>query len=156
MKHERDNPSASRRQLVKGLSLIPVVVATLGGAVTAGSSYAAAATDSGSRDFILAACDRLIPHDDIGPGAVELGVPEFLDRHMQTPYASGEIWYMQGPFLEASEKFGYQGRLSLRDILRLGMQAVDRSCASTHDGKLFTQLTHAEQEAVLKAAERVS
>ncbi|RYE88935.1 MAG: hypothetical protein EOO78_34095 [Oxalobacteraceae bacterium] len=34
--------------------------------------------------FVIAAVDRLIPHDQHGPGAVELGVPEFLDRHMQT------------------------------------------------------------------------
>jgi gluconate 2-dehydrogenase gamma chain len=165
MTHERDNPSASRRKLIKGLSLIPAIVVTAGGAVTPGDSCAAASTDSMSTyaptfftkaewDFILAACDRLIPHDEHGPGAIELGVPEFLDRHMQTPYASGDIWYMQGPFLEASEKFGYQGRLALRDILRLGMKAVDGACASTHDGKLFAQLTAADQEVVLKAAEK--
>jgi mono/diheme cytochrome c family protein len=31
-------------------------------------------------DFLHAACARLIPADENGPGAVELGVPEFIDR----------------------------------------------------------------------------
>jgi gluconate 2-dehydrogenase gamma chain len=56
--------------------------------------------------FIVAASDRLIPPDNIGPSASQAGVPEFIDRHMQTPYASGDIWDMQGPFLEAAAQFG--------------------------------------------------
>jgi gluconate 2-dehydrogenase gamma chain len=103
--------------------------------------------------FVIAACDRLIPSDNVGPGAVELGVPEFLDRHMQTPYASGDIWYMQGPFVEAAPEFGYQGRLPLRDILRVGIAAVDAHCKQTFGGKTFAQLDHAQQEALLKSAE---
>ena len=67
-------------------------------------------------------------------GAVELGVPEFLDRHMQTPYAAGDIWYMQGPFVEAAPEFGYQGRLPLRDILRVGIAAVDAHCEQIFGG----------------------
>lgn len=35
--------------------------------------------------FIKAAVDRLIPKDNLGPGALEAGVPEFIDRQMQTP-----------------------------------------------------------------------
>jgi gluconate 2-dehydrogenase gamma chain len=102
---------------------------------------------------VVAICDRLIPSDEVGPGAVESGVPEFLDRHMQTPYANGSIWYMQGPFLEAAPEFGYQGRLSLRDILRVGVDALDAYCRKTFDGKTFAQLDHAQQEDLLKAAE---
>ncbi len=98
--------------------------------------------------------NRLIPHDEIGPGAVELGVPEFLDRHMQTPYASGDIWYMQGPFVEAAPQFGYQGRLPLRDILRVGIKAVDDYCAKTFSGHNFSGLEHAQQETVLKGLEK--
>ncbi|GAA4337949.1 gluconate 2-dehydrogenase subunit 3 family protein [Pigmentiphaga soli] len=104
-------------------------------------------------DFLTAACDRLIPSDDAGPGAVEAGVPEFLDRHMQTPYARGEIWYMQGPFVEAGPEFGYQGRLALRDMLRAGIKGIDAHCVGTYQGKHFAELDHGRQEEVLKAAE---
>ncbi len=48
--------------------------------------------------FINAAVARLIPADELGPGAKEAGVPEFIDRQLNTPYATGSIWYMQGPF----------------------------------------------------------
>ena len=33
-------------------------------------------------DFIEAAVARLIPHDPVGPGAVEANVPFFLDRQL--------------------------------------------------------------------------
>jgi gluconate 2-dehydrogenase gamma chain len=165
MKQKPDDHSPSRRTLLKSLTFIPVAAASASGAVAdAADSAAAGAAPATSYtpsffnkaewEFIFAACDRLIPHDDEGPGAVELGVPEFLDRHMQTPYASGGIWYMQGPFLEASDKFGYQGRLALRDILRLGINAVDQHCRDAQGGKSFVGLSHAEQETVLKSVEK--
>jgi gluconate 2-dehydrogenase gamma chain len=72
---------------------------------------------------------------------------------MQTPYASGAIWYMQGPFVEASKEFGYQGKLPLRDILRVGIGAMDAHCKKTFDGKTFAQLDAEAQDTLLKAAQ---
>jgi gluconate 2-dehydrogenase gamma chain len=72
---------------------------------------------------------------------------------MQTPYAGGEIWYMQGPFIEAAPQFGYQGRLPVRDILRVGIQGIDAHCQKHFRGKRFAQIEHAGQETLLKAAE---
>jgi gluconate 2-dehydrogenase gamma chain len=72
---------------------------------------------------------------------------------MQTPYAAGDIWYMQGPFVEAAPQFGYQGRLPVRDILRVGMKAIDASCQKSFNGKTFAQLAHADQEKTLQGAE---
>jgi gluconate 2-dehydrogenase gamma chain len=154
----------SRRALVKGLALAPLAAAGLPGrsatasgtsqsAVTPSERYTPTFFKPAEWAFIVAACDRLIPHDEHGPGAVELGVPEFIDRHMQTPYASGDIWYMQGPFVEAPAEFGYQGRLAVRDILRVGLGAVDALCRGQFDGKTFTALESAQQEVVLKSAE---
>jgi gluconate 2-dehydrogenase gamma chain len=154
----------SRRSLVKGLALVPLVAAGLPGcserssgtsksAVAPGERYTPAFLNAEEWAFIVAACDRLIPRDEHGPGAVELGVAEFIDRHMQTPYASGDIWYMLGPFIEASAEFGYQGRLAVRDILRVGLGAIDAHCRSHFDGKSFAALEHARQEALLKSAE---
>jgi gluconate 2-dehydrogenase gamma chain len=156
--------------LIKSLVFIPIGVAGAAGAVqalhpaeagTTGPAGAAGQTDpykpnffnAAEWAFVTAACDRLIPHDEHGPGAVELGVPEFLDRHMQTPYASGDIWYMQGPFLEAAPEFGYQGRLPLRDILRVGIKGIDAYSASHNAGKKFAELSAAQQDEMLKAAE---
>ena len=161
---DQHEQSPSRRRLIKSFAVIPIAVAGGAAAVRAVQQPAAAAEASSNPyqptffnanewAFIAAACDRLIPHDEHGPGAVELGVPEFLDRHMQTPYAAGDIWYMQGPFLEATPNFGYQGKLSLRDILRVGMKAIDAHCVAQFGGKRFAQLTLAQQTALLKAAE---
>jgi gluconate 2-dehydrogenase gamma chain len=156
-------PSPSRRQLFKNLSLVPIAAIAVAGCAkeadkpadlaAASGEYKPTFLNSAEWTFITAACDRLIPADDIGPGALQAGVPEFIDRHMQTPYASGDIWYMQGPFIEAAPQFGYQGRLPVRDILRVGIKATDEYCRKKYSGKAFADLEHAEQETILRAAE---
>jgi gluconate 2-dehydrogenase gamma chain len=102
--------------------------------------------------FVNAACGRLIPKDEHGPGAVELGVPQYIDRQMQTPYADGAIWYMQGPFFEAAPEFGYQSRLTPKEQYRLGIRAINAYCEQTF-GKPFAQLETAQQDDVLKKVE---
>lgn len=161
---DENSPSPTRRQLFKGLALAPMVAAGIAACApgsdkpttTAGGTpadYKPTFFNAAEWAFVLAACDRLIPADDVGPGALQVGVPEFIDRHMQTPYAAGDIWYMQGPFVEAAPQFGYQGRLPVRDILRVGMQAIDAFCRKNFNGKAFAQLEHADQEKTLKDAE---
>lgn len=167
MSNENNPTSASpsRRRFFQALTLVPVVAALPACKETPKGASAHAAPERDSTPyqpaffnaaewaFVVAACDRLIPADDIGPGAVESGVPEFLDRHMQTPYASGAIWYMQGPFLEAPSEFGYQGRLALRDILKVGIAAMDAHCRKAFDGKVFAALTMEQQEQLLTQAQ---
>jgi gluconate 2-dehydrogenase gamma chain len=161
---DTNSPSATRRQLFKGLALAPMVAAGIAACAKSSdkppappnvptADYKPAFFNATEWAFLLAACDRLIPADEVGPGALQAGVPEFIDRHMQTPYAAGDIWYMQGPFLEAAPQFGYQGRLPVRDILRVGMKAVDTSCQKNFSGKNFAQLDVATQEKILKSAE---
>ncbi len=131
--------SPSRRRLLKSLTLVPIAAVGVSGCAqesdepaaetgTAAGEYQATFFNAAEWPFVLAACDRLIPADTIGPGALQAGVPEFIDRHMQTPYASGDIWYMQGPFVEAAPQFGYQGRLAVKDILRVGIKGIDAHC----------------------------
>ena len=143
-------PSPSRRQLFKTLSLVPIAAIGVAGCTReadkpAGDSSAAPGEyqptffTAAEWAFILVACDRLIPADNIGPSAGQAGVPEFIDRHMQTPYASGDIWYMQGPFVEAAPQFGYQGRLPVRDILRVGIKGIDAHCQKHFSGRSFAK-----------------
>jgi gluconate 2-dehydrogenase gamma chain len=164
MDHSKPVASTARRRFVLRLGIAPIAAATLpactdrsaGGATASGVDsppYKPVFFNSAEWTFLLAACDRLIPADDIGPGALETGVPEFLDRHMQTPYAAGDIWYMQGPFVAAGPEFGYQGRLPVREILRVGISEFDRYCTRIFDGKTFANLDPAQQEALLKDAE---
>ena len=103
--------------------------------------------------FLQSAVARLIPKDELGPGALEAGVPEFIDRQMDTPYAAGSNWYMQGPFQpDAAPEMGYQLRLSPREIYRLGIAAANQWC-SQNLGKDFAELSAADQDKALSAME---
>lgn len=155
-------PSASRRKLFKSLSLVPIAAVGIAGCARETdkpaevdqrpAEYRPAFFNAAEWAFIVAACERLIPPDSVGPSASQAGVPEFIDRHMQTPYASGDIWYMQGPFIEAAPQFGYQGRLPVRDILRVGIKTIDAHCQEQF-GKSFARLATADQDSLLKSAE---
>lgn len=103
--------------------------------------------------FIKAAIDRLIPKDNLGPGALEAGVPEFIDRQMQTPYGVGANWYMQGPFHpDADSSFGYQLPLKPQEVYRLGIAEANGFARKKH-GNLFRNLSHAQQEELLELME---
>lgn len=165
MPKSEDTPSESRRDFFKKtLTLIPltVIASQAPGLVSAApepekerrqpqETYIPGFFNEPEWLFLQAACARLIPSDETGPGALEAGVPEFIDRHMQTGYAAGDIWYLQGPFLEAGPEFGYQGKLPPRDILRVGIAGVMAFCKQS--GKVFQTLSPAEQDAVLKKVE---
>lgn len=154
-----------RRFLQASLALIPVVslapqsvfsatpTVQDGGSNSAGTGFSPQYFTAPEWAFINAATAQLIPEDEMGPGAVECGIPEFIDRQMQTPYAHGALWYMQGPFLpDVAPEFGYQQRLTPRDIYRSGIKACDDACKKTQ-GKAFAELDSDHQLSVLKQLE---
>jgi gluconate 2-dehydrogenase gamma chain len=102
--------------------------------------------------FIHAAVDRLIPADSEGPSGVEAGVPEFIDRQMETPYAHGALWFMQTPFTQGAPELGYQLKLVPRDLYRLGIEAVNAYCMKTY-AHSFDALDATTRDTVLGALE---
>ncbi|RZL67116.1 MAG: gluconate 2-dehydrogenase subunit 3 family protein [Variovorax sp.] len=100
--------------------------------------------------FLQAAVARLIPSDDTGPGAIEAGVPEFIDRQMEGGFGHSANWYTQGPFVASSPLFGYQGKMQPRELYRAGIAAVDAWCKDQRGGKRFAELDAAAQDDVLK------
>lgn len=162
--HKTNN---SRRDfLLKSMTLIPAAV--IGGsgvgALTAPAPAVAAPNTSTQNDyqptfftpeewaFIRAAVARLIPADERGPGALEAGVPEFIDRQMNTPYATGSIWYMQGPFNpDVPKEMGYQLPLVPKQIYNLGISDADAYSKKTA-GKPFAELDGAQQDAMLQSS----
>lgn len=105
-------------------------------------------------DFIGAAVGRLIPADENGPGGVESGVPEFLDRQLDSPYGYGAFAYMQGPFLtDLPPQLGYQLSYAPRELYRLGIAAADTQCRRLH-ARSFSDLDTPQQDEYLSQLER--
>ena len=99
--------------------------------------------------FINAAVARLIPADELGPGAKEAGVPEFIDRQLNTPYATGSIWYMQGPFNpDVPKEMGYQLPLVPKQIYNLGIADAEAWCQDQYH-KTFAELSSEQQDEAL-------
>jgi gluconate 2-dehydrogenase gamma chain len=156
-----------RRLLAAGvLGAIPAVPAaqTLRGEMpwTGGAQAPAAAQDgpkysfftAPEAQFVEAAAARMIPADDLGPGAVEAGVPEFIDRQLAGPFGQGVRWYMQGPWAKGEPTQGYQSRLTPAEMYRVAIRAIDQATARAHDGKAFHALDADRQDGFLHDLEQ--
>jgi len=104
--------------------------------------------------FINAAVARLIPGDGNGPGGIETGVPEFIDRQMEAPYGHGTYFYMQGPFHpHAAPTLGYQLQYAPREIYRVGIAEANKSSLGS-SGRSFADLTPDKQDEFLGQMEK--
>src|ERR1700748_2492451 len=74
--------------------------------------------DASERRFINAACARIIPKDELGPGALEAGVGDFIDRQLAGPFGQASTWYMQGPWAKGTEEQGYQLKFTPAQMYR--------------------------------------
>jgi gluconate 2-dehydrogenase gamma chain len=152
----KDNDKIGRRALL--LKAAPVGAVTLlasgrPGQGRSGDNYAPTFFTASEWTFINAAVDRLIPAEGEGPGAVESGVPEFIDRQLELPYGHGAYFYMRGPFQpNAPAELGYQLRHTPRELYRLGIAATDGACKQRWS-KTFAELDVPHQEAFLTLLE---
>ena len=96
---------------------------------------------------------RLIPSDPVGPGAVEAGVPFFLDRQLAGPFGRGDHYYLGGPWPKGAPEQGYQSRFSPAQLYRAALVAIDRYVAASFHGASFTALAANDQDTVLKGLE---
>jgi len=101
---------------------------------------------------IDAACERIFPEDELGPGAKALGVAYFIDHQLAGDWGSNARDYMQPPFYPGEATQGYQGRLKRREIFEIGIQEMNNYSNEKH-GKKFYELTPEQQDEVLKAFE---
>ncbi|SDS70256.1 gluconate 2-dehydrogenase subunit 3 family protein [Bradyrhizobium canariense] len=105
--------------------------------------------------IVDAVVDRLIPTDDLGPGAKDAGVTTFIDRQLTGPYGGHDWLYMQGPFSASPlPTQGLQSPLVPRQQYRLGLAALEAYCKTSFGGRGFVQLTVDEQERLLTAMEK--
>jgi gluconate 2-dehydrogenase gamma chain len=105
-------------------------------------------------EFVDAAVARLIPQDELGPGAKEAGVTAFLDRQLAGPYGAANRWYMQGPWQEGTKSQGYQTRLAPAQYYRVAIKAVDDHCRKAFQGKRFAELSPQDQDSVIGELEK--
>jgi gluconate 2-dehydrogenase gamma chain len=103
--------------------------------------------------FVQAAVSRLIPDDELGPGAKEAGVATFIDRQLSGPYGRAETWYMQGPWKEGTKEQGYQLKLTPAQLYRTAIADIDDHAQKQY-GKPFAGLDPAKQDQVLDAIDK--
>lgn len=99
--------------------------------------------------WVDAAVSRLIPNDELGPGAQEVGVTVFLDRQLAGAYGRAERWYMGGPWAKGTESQGYQSRMTPAQLYRAAIKAIDGYCRTKFGGKPFVELSAEQQDEVL-------
>lgn len=160
-----DQPVSGRRGLLKALAVgvpgaawAPRALSAPGGASP--SSSAASAASAAPRNRTLkffnaqealtmdAIAARLIPADDLGPGAKEAGVTDFLDGQLAGAWGAGSQLYRQGPFEKGTPEQGYQLSFTPAEMIRRGLAALD-AATRKQDGKPYAELSAARQDAWL-------
>ncbi|MDW0111472.1 gluconate 2-dehydrogenase subunit 3 family protein [Sporosarcina aquimarina] len=94
------------------------------------------------------ATERLFPEDELGPGAIGLGVPYFIDNQLAGNYGSNAKEYMQGPFFAGEATQGYQSRLTRAEIFRQGIALMDQEANKRFD-KNFTDIEGGQMDEIL-------
>lgn len=149
-------PTVSRRIFLKAGSAaaaIPAAAAVQPGAAPPGP----AAAPGGERQpylffsaaeaaFMEAAVDRLIPPDDLGPGANEAGVVPYIDRQLAGAWGAGERLYRSGPWQPGTAQQGYQLPFTPAELYRNALRAIAQQ---GQRGTAFEKLPGAEQDAWL-------
>ncbi len=98
--------------------------------------------------FVEAAVARLIPADELGPGAKEAGVAYFIDQQLFGGWGTMAKMYRQGPHPEGTPQQGYQSPLTPQEVYRAAIREISKIL-----GKPFDKLTAGEQDDVLHRLE---
>jgi gluconate 2-dehydrogenase gamma chain len=104
-------------------------------------------------EIISNATERIFPKDDLGPGAIELGVPFFIDSQLAGQYGSNSKEYMQGPFAIGAPTQGYQSRLSRAEIFSQGIAKLETEAQSRFKNG-FSSIEGAQMDEILTAFQK--
>src|SRR5699024_1150310 len=132
-----------------------------------------------NEDFAVlsAATVRIFPENDNGPGAIELGVPYFIDRQCAGDWGKNAHDYMQGPFpvIEVTENYEenkksvdkvtpgtvvtvpsntprYQTKMTRGVLFLEGIRAMEKQSQDKFD-EGFAQLEAEQQDEILQLFE---
>ncbi|ANU14988.1 gluconate 2-dehydrogenase subunit 3 [Planococcus halocryophilus Or1] len=101
-------------------------------------------------EVLSQATERIFPEDDLGPGAIGLSVPYFIDGQLAGSYGENSKEYMQGPFFEGEPTQGYQSRLKRNEMFQQGIQLMQQEAQSRFDTK-FVDLNGEQMDEILTA-----
>ena len=102
--------------------------------------------------IVEAAAARLIPSDDLGPGATEAGVAYFIDRQLYQERTGFQGYrgqrYGLGPFQPGEATQGDQSALPLGERFRIGILGME-GLAQERFGQGFVRLSPEQQDDIL-------
>ena len=101
--------------------------------------------------FIEAACERLIPADESGAGALAAGVPNYLDKQLGGSWGAGERLYRSGPWVQGTPSQGYQLPFTPAELFHTALRAINTDLGKR--GPMFSELSAEAQDAYLKSLE---
>lgn len=101
-------------------------------------------------EILAQATERIFPEDDLGPGAIGLGVPYFIDQQLAGSYGENSKEYMQAPFFEGETTQGYQSRLKRNEMFRQGIQLMQQEAQSRFNAN-FVDLEGGQMDEILTA-----
>jgi gluconate 2-dehydrogenase gamma chain len=127
--------------LIYSLTGIPEVVSAREGKVRVPLRFFTAQ----EAKVIIAACERIFPADESGPGATQAGAMVYIDRQLAGPYGTDQYRYTKRPFADSAPGPGYQGGETPRETYRAGIPQL---------GTAFAARDGAKQDARLKAVEK--
>jgi gluconate 2-dehydrogenase gamma chain len=102
--------------------------------------------------FVEAAVSRLIPDDDQWPGALEAGVPGYIDKQLAGAWGAGERLYRSGPWRPGTPSQGYQLPFTPAELFRTSIAAINKELA--HGATPFARMSSEQQDAYLTHLEK--
>ncbi len=121
-----------------------------GGVINRGLMYF---TNMGEFGVLSQAVERIFPEDELGPGAIGLGVPYFIDNQLAGNYGSNVKEYMQGPFFAGEATQGYQSKLTRAEIFRQAIAKMDEEAKVRFD-KRFVDLEGGQMDEIITAFQK--
>lgn len=101
---------------------------------------------------IEAASERIFPEDDLGPGALALGVGWFIDHELAGGYGVNAREYMKGPFKEGTGFQGPQYPILRKDLYMEAIRVMNETAQENHE-QLFYELEAEQQDVILTQLE---
>ena len=155
MDHRNSRRDFLRTVTALGAAALPGAVSTAPAHTHAGTEPTAAAGDEPFQfltapevAFIEAALEVLIPADELGPGAREAGVANFIDRQLAGAFGTQARGYRQGPWAEGTPEQGFQSVLTPQHIYRVAIAEFNRHCRTEY-GSSFDELNALQRQEVL-------